>query len=115
MSDLRDWLRGYNLEQYADAFEANDIDLDILLDLDDHDLEQLGLSLGNRRRLLKAVAARNTEAAPISSFDEASSLRKSPPPHLFSAAENSSAAEEPGSGDADRRQVTVMFADMVGS
>jgi hypothetical protein len=39
MGDVRDWLRGYNLEQYADAFEANDIDLDVLAELDDHDLE----------------------------------------------------------------------------
>jgi SAM domain (Sterile alpha motif) len=62
MSDLRDWLRTNNLEQYADAFEANDIDLDILPDLDDHDLERLGLSLGNRRRLLKAMAARKAAA-----------------------------------------------------
>ena len=115
MGDLRDWLRGNNLEQYAAAFEANDIGLDILPDLDDHDLEQLGLSLGNRRRLLKAVAARNAEAAPISSFDKASSLRKSSSTDRLSSAENSSAAEGPGSGDAERRQVTVMFADMVGS
>ena len=66
MSDLRDWLRGNNLEQYADAFEANDIDLDILPELNEHDLEQLGLSLGNRRRLLKAIAGRSAEAAPPS-------------------------------------------------
>jgi class 3 adenylate cyclase/tetratricopeptide (TPR) repeat protein len=115
MSDLRDWLRGNNLEQYADAFEANDIDLDILTDLDDHDLAQLGLSLGNRRRLLKAVAARNTEAAPISSSDKASSIGKSSSADPLSSAEKSSAAEGPGSGDAERRQVTVVFADMVGS
>ena len=51
MSDLRDWLRGINLEQYADAFEANDIDRDILPELGDADFEQLGISLGNRRRL----------------------------------------------------------------
>lgn len=103
MSDLRDWLRRNNLEQYADAFEANDIDLDILPDLDDRDLEQLGLSLGNRRRLLKAIAARYTEGA------KASSLPSSDP--LSSA----SAAEGLASGEAERRQVTVMFADMVGS
>ena len=115
MSDLRDWLRGNNLEQYADAFEANDIDLDILADLDDHDLEKLGLSLGNRRRLLKAIAARNTEAALISSPDKASSLDKSSSAALLPSGEKSSVAEEPGSGDAERRQVTVMFADMVGS
>jgi hypothetical protein len=64
MSDLRDWLRRNNFEQYADAFEANDIDLDILSELSERDLEQLGLSLGNRRRLLKAIAGRGTEATP---------------------------------------------------
>jgi len=58
MSDLRDWLRSNKFEQYADAFEANDIDLDILPELSERDLEQLGLSLGNRRRLLKAIAER---------------------------------------------------------
>lgn len=104
MGDLRDWLRANNLEQYADAFEANDIDLDVLPDLDDHDLEQLGLSLGNRRRLLKAISARDMVAVPISSGQKASSLDRSPP-----------VAQQPGSGDAERRQVTVMFADMVGS
>src|SRR5689334_22391364 len=95
MSDLRDWLRANNLEQYADAFEANDVDLDILPDLDDHDLEQLGLSLGNRRRLLKAIAARDTAAGLISSGQKASSPDRS-----------SSASEQPGYGDAERRQVT---------
>src|SRR5665213_1467981 len=93
MGDLRDWLRGHGLEQYADTFEANDIDLDILAELSEHDLEQLGLSLGNRRRLLKAIAAGN--AAPTSS--------------------KPSAPEGSESGDAERRQVTVLFADMVGS
>jgi len=93
MSDLRDWLRSNNFEQYADAFEANDIDLDVLAELTDRDLEQLGLSLGNRRRLLKAIAGRGAELGP-----------SKPAP-----------AEGPGLGDAERRQVTVLFADMVGS
>ena len=115
MSDLRDWLRGNNLEQYADALEANDIDLDILADLDDNDLAQLGLSLGNRRRLLRAIAARNADAAPIFSSDKTSSLDKSSSAHPLPSGEKSPAPEEAGSGDAERRQVTVMFADMVGS
>ena len=93
MSDLRDWLRRNKFEQYADAFEANDVDLDILPELSERDLEQLGLSLGNRRRLLKAIAERGAETA-------------QPKP------ENS---EELGSGDAERRQVTVLFSDMIGS
>jgi class 3 adenylate cyclase/tetratricopeptide (TPR) repeat protein len=115
MSDLRGWLRENNLEQYADAFEANDIDLDILPDLDDHDLEQLGLSLGNRRRLMKAIAARNADTVPISSHDTATSVDKSLSADPRVSEEKISAVEEPASADAERRQVTVMFADMVGS
>jgi class 3 adenylate cyclase len=91
MSELREWLRRHNLEQYADAFEANDIGIDILPELSERDLEQLGLSLGNRRRLLKAVAGRAAEASPP---------QESP----------AQAAAE-----AERRQVTVLFCDMVGS
>jgi len=56
MSDLRDWLRSNKLEQYAEVFEAHDIDVDILPDLSEVDLEKLGISLGNRRRLMKAIA-----------------------------------------------------------
>src|SRR4051794_16311248 len=115
MNDLRDWLCGNNLEQYADAFEANDIDLDILADLNDNDLAQLGLSLGNRRRLLKAIAARAADAAPNSSSDKASLAGKSSSAQPLSSGGRSPAPEEAGSGDAERRQVTVMFADMVGS
>ena len=115
MSDLRDWLRRNKLEQYADAFEANDIDLDILPDLNDDDLEQLGLSLGNRRRFMKAIAARDTDAVPISSRGKATSADKSSSADPLASGEKISAAEMPVSGDAERRQVTVMFADMVGS
>ncbi len=53
MSDLRDWLRRCNLEQYADRFAANDVDLDILPALSEQDFAELGVSLGNRRRLMK--------------------------------------------------------------
>jgi class 3 adenylate cyclase len=91
MSEFRDWLLRNKFEQYADAFEANDIDLDILSELSERDLEQLGVSLGNRRRLLKAIAERGMEADRLKPSDPESS------------------------GDAERRQVTVLFCDMVGS
>jgi predicted ATPase/class 3 adenylate cyclase len=92
MSDLRDWLRRNNFEQYTDTFEANDIDLDILPELSESDLEKLGLSLGNRRRLLKAIAGPGA-----------------PAPSRLSGPEGAT------SSDAERRQVTVLFSDMVGS
>ena len=89
MSELRDWLRRQRFEQYAEIFEANDIDLDILPELSERDLEQLGVSMGNRRRLRKALAERDAQPA------------------------EPSAADAPG--EAERRQVTVLFCDMVGS
>ena len=92
MSDFRDWLRSNKLEQYAEMFEAHDIDVDILPDLSEVDLEKLGISLGNRRRLMKAIAERaiaSGESAP-------------------------KAAAEP-SGQGERRQVTVLFCDLVDS
>jgi class 3 adenylate cyclase/tetratricopeptide (TPR) repeat protein len=91
MSALRDWLRQNKFEQYADAFEANDIGLDILPDLTDRDLEQLGVSLGNRRRMLKAIAERGAGTA-------APGLPEAQAP-----------------AEAERRQVTVLFSDMAGS
>ena len=92
MSNLRDWLSKNKFEQYADAFEANDIGLDILPELTEDDLAKLGVSLGNRRRLMKAIAERALGAG-----------KAAPRPALES------------SGEAERRQVTVMFSDLVGS
>lgn len=89
MSDLRHWLKRAKLDALAETLEANDIDLDILHELTEPDLEKLGLTLGNRRRLLKALAEIPADA---------------PTP----------AAAEPA-GEAERRQVTVMFCDLVGS
>jgi class 3 adenylate cyclase/tetratricopeptide (TPR) repeat protein len=91
MNDLRSWLRGQGLEQYAEIFEANDVGLDVLPQLSERDLGQLGVSLGNRRRLLKAIAEAGAALAPT------------PAPETSEGA------------DAERRQVTVLFCDMVGS
>ena len=58
MSELRKWLSKNKLEQIAELFEANDIDFDVLQELSEADLEKLGLSLGSRKRLLRALAER---------------------------------------------------------
>jgi len=102
MSELREWLRRNNFEQYADAFEANDIGIDILPELSERDLEQLGVSLGNRRRLLKAIAECGANVA------QAKAAETEP------KTKNKTKAPET-SADAERRQVTVLFCDMVGS
>jgi hypothetical protein len=57
MMDVVEWLRGLGLEQYETAFREAEVGSDILSDLTDADLVELGVSLGNRKRLLKAIAA----------------------------------------------------------
>ena len=57
MSGVRDWLEAIGLGQYADAFEANDIDTDLLAEIDDQLLKEIGVSsAGHRLRLRKAIA-----------------------------------------------------------
>src|SRR5438552_19016076 len=98
MTKLQEWLKERGLEQYAGIFADNDIDFDLLSDLTESDVEKLGLSLGHRRKLLKALAA----LQPPSSGSQTAELSEARP-----------ATTE--SKDAERRQVTVLFSDLVGS
>ena len=91
---VRGWLRSLGLGQYETLFRENDIDAEILGDLTDRDLEKIGVSLGHRKRLLKAVAAL---AGPVP------------------ASPTTSTPIRPASDAAERRQLTVMFCDLVGS
>ena len=92
--DVGSWLRSLGLEQYEALFRENDIDAEVLGDLTDADLEKLAVTLGHRKRLLKAIVAL-VGAAPASPTT-------STPVLLASDA-------------AERRQLTVMFCDLVGS
>jgi len=56
MPDLENWLKQFGLETLAGVLAGNDVDLDILPDLTEADFEKLGISLGHRRKLLKAIA-----------------------------------------------------------
>jgi class 3 adenylate cyclase len=95
MSAVRSWLEAIGLGQYADAFEANDIDTDLLPQLDDHLLKDIGVaSAGHRLRLRNAIA----KLAPTSI-----------------AAAKGTTATEGSAPSAERRQLTVMFCDLVGS
>ena len=94
--DVAEWLRGLGLEQYEPAFRTNEIDAAVLPNLTAEDLKDLGVTLvGHRRRLLDAIATFGAEA---SATAEAPASRDVPPP-----------------SDAERRQLTVMFCDLVGS
>src|SRR5262245_39404089 len=93
--DIADWLHALGLEQYEPAFRANEIDASVLPSLTAEDLKDLGVGLvGHRRRLLDAIAALGA---------------KTP------AAEAARSQPIPVPADAERRQLTVMFCDLVGS
>ena len=100
MTGVGQWLEDLGLGRYAEAFAASDIDFDILTDLTEADLAQLGVSLGDRKRLLRGIAVLRAGGA----------VPGDRPSALPTAAE----PLRPGHA-AERRQLTVMFCDMVGS
>ena len=96
--DVASWLRSLGLEQYEAAFRENAIDVSVLPDLTDQDLEKLGVLLGHRRKLLRAIANLETTA-------KAAQGAVGVPADVDASPRDT----------AERRQVTVMFSDLVGS
>ena len=91
--EIAHWLEGLGLGQYAQAFAENDIELKNLPRLTEDDLKELGLSIGHRRTDQEGIEASSADG-PLTA----------------------STAEAPAqSGEAERRQLTVMFCDLVGS
>jgi len=90
--EIAAWLERHGLGQYAEVLAANDVDLDVLPHLSDDDLKELGFSLGHRRKLLAALRA------------------TAPDPVVAPAAALAETSDE-----AERRQLTVLFCDLVGS
>ena len=93
--EIAAWLRDLGLERYGEAFRANEIDWEVLPELNENDLEKLGLPLGPRKKLLRAIA----------------SLQALPPATAEPAHSQVASAPSP----AERRQLTVLFCDLVGS
>ncbi|MFT7532399.1 MAG: class 3 adenylate cyclase/predicted ATPase [Gammaproteobacteria bacterium] len=99
MTNIGTWLDKIGLGKHTETFLENDIDFDILEYLNENDLEKIGIkSLGDRKRLLKAL---RLQADPGSA-----SSTPSAPSHPL---------ETPQSSEAERRQLTLMFVDLVGS
>jgi SAM domain (Sterile alpha motif) len=97
--DIGGWLRSLGLEKYEQAFRENEINEKVLPNLTAEDLKDLGVSIvGHRRTLLDAIAALRVGV-----------YGKAPPPEAPSTIETGRDTA------AERRQVTVMFSDLVGS
>ena len=94
MQQIADWLKTLGLTQYAQAFADNDIDFSVLGYLTDQDLEKIGVSLGHRRKILATIAGLVG---------------------VVPAAPKLALTEGKPQDEAERRQLTVMFTDLVGS
>jgi class 3 adenylate cyclase len=97
MQQIADWLKKLGMSEYAGRFAENDIDMAVLPDLTDQHLKDLGVSFGHRLKMLRAIrdlgnisVAVTAPSAPV-------------------------AAEPTRQDDAERRQLTVVFTDLVGS
>jgi class 3 adenylate cyclase/predicted ATPase len=102
--DIAAWLRGLGLDEYEPAFRDNRIDMRVLPKLTAEDLKDLGVTtIGDRRILLDAIAALREPTSPTGSAEPAPAA---PIPEL---------REATAGAEAERRQVTVMFCDLVGS
>jgi predicted ATPase/class 3 adenylate cyclase len=97
MKSIAEWLESIGLVEYAQRFTENAVDVSTLRDLTDQDLKELGVLLGHRRKMLRAIAELDVASAPIPTT----------PPATKTEAESSDEAE--------RRHLTVMFCDLVGS
>ena len=98
---LSEWLNEIGLAQYADLLEKNAVDLEVLPELSEQDLSDLGIPLGHRKRLLKALRAPlDVDTSPAVSPANESSVQTQ---------------EEAVVSVGERRQLTVMFCDLVGS
>jgi class 3 adenylate cyclase len=97
MQQISDWLEKLGLGQYAQRFAENDISFPVLPDLTDQHLKEIGVSLGHRLQMLRAIAelpSRDKEAPKLAVVTAASAAWQD---------------------TAERRQVTVLFSDLVGS
>ena len=93
--DIAAWLQSLGLERYEPLFRDNEIDWEVLPKLTSEDLKEIGVvAIGHRRKLLDAIAALGA---------------------VVPAAETAAAVDVPAPADAERRQLTVMFCDLVGS
>jgi class 3 adenylate cyclase/tetratricopeptide (TPR) repeat protein len=104
MTALGQWLAEIGLGRYDDVFVSNGIDFDVIRSLSDADLRELGLTLGDRKRLVQAIAGLDEQRA-----------ADTVTPVVSPATTSGSLREDAAPSGGERRQLTVMFCDLVGS
>jgi class 3 adenylate cyclase len=109
MREIADWLKKLGMSEYAQRFAENRIDVSVLRDLTDQDLKDLGVVLGDRRKMLRAIAE----------LDAALADAPAPPPvtpiPIPAAAAKPTVSAASAGVEGERRYLTVMFCDLVDS
>jgi class 3 adenylate cyclase len=118
MQQIADWLKKLGMSEYAQRFAENRVDFSVLRDLTDQDLKDLGVVLGDRRKMLRAIASLDgiEESAPAATVMATAAppptpAGSAPIPAMAPSPPTSAAAEAVG----ERRYLTMMFCDLVDS
>ena len=86
MSEVREWLEAIGLPQYAEAFEANDIEVDLLGQLDDQVLKDIGVSSAGHRLRIRNAITKLSPLVPLAKNDRASAAATEPKPKILPSA-----------------------------
>jgi class 3 adenylate cyclase/tetratricopeptide (TPR) repeat protein len=108
--EIAEWLAKLGMSEYAQRFAENRIDFTVLRDLSDQDLKELGIVLGDRRKILRAIEGLDG-SSPAATAERAAAAAVPSVPAPAEMVPAPSAAE----ADGERRYLTVMFCDLVGS
>ncbi len=106
-ADVVQWLQGLGFERFAAQFEANEIDAEVLPDLNIADLSSMQIPIGPAKKILKAIQALEAAGPAPDSVSLVGSTSSSVPAALT--------PRPATSAEPERRQLTIMFCDMVGS
>lgn len=114
-TELTEWLAKCGLGRYAETFVENHVDYSVLPDLTENDLINLGVSIGHRKTLLRAIEALTTARQVSGSLVAPSPPTEATAPTQHGVPERQDHETEREHRQAERRQITVMFCDLVGS
>jgi class 3 adenylate cyclase len=111
MQQIADWLKRLDLSEYAERFAENGIDISVLPHLTDQDLKEMGVLLGHRRKILAAISESSGKPSSPASVPAAGAPIAPMPAAEATARPTAPTTETAG----ERRYLTVMFCDLVGS
>jgi SAM domain (Sterile alpha motif) len=111
MQQIADWLKRLDLSEYAERFAENGIDISVLPHLTDQDLKEMGVLLGHRRKILAAIGESSGKPSSPASVPAAGAPIAPMPAAEATARPTAPTTETAG----ERRYLTVMFCDLVGS